>query len=144
MNRFEDALHTAARQEGELTTERLSELWLTTQRAMFGDSVTLREEYGLWWGYIHHFLAVPGYVYAYAFGELLVWALYARYQAEGATFPARYLEALAKGGSQWPHEILAPLGVNLKDPAFWREGLSLIDDMVAHAEAEAAALDYQV
>jgi oligoendopeptidase F len=141
MNRFEDALHTAIRAEGELTAGRLSELWLDTQRAMFGDSLTLRDEYAIWWSYIPHFLAVPGYVYAYAFGELLVWALYARYQAEGDSFSARYLDALAKGGSQWPHEILAPLGVNLKDPAFWHEGLSLIEEMITQAEAE--AVDYR-
>ena len=83
-------------------------------------------------------------MYAYAFGELLVWALYDRYQNEGAGFSGKYLEALGKGGSQWPHEILAPLGVNLKDPNFWHEGLSLIENMVIQAEQEAEALNYQV
>ena len=77
MNRFEHAIHTARREEGELATERFNELWLETQRAMFGDSVTLTEDYGLWWSYIPHFIGTPGYVYAYAFGELLVLALYA-------------------------------------------------------------------
>lgn len=84
MNRFEHAIHTARRDAGELTSERFSELWLDTQRAMFGDSVTLTEDYGLWWSYVPHFIGTPGYVYAYAFGELLVLALYARYQQIGA------------------------------------------------------------
>lgn len=144
MNRFEDAMHTACRTEGELSKDRLSELWMQVQRAMFGDSLTLRDEYSIWWSYIPHFLGTPGYVYAYAFGELLVWALYARYQSEGSSFSGKYLEALGKGGSQWPHEILAPLGVNLKDPNFWHEGLSLIENMVIQAEQEAEALNYQV
>ncbi|MBL8145739.1 MAG: M3 family oligoendopeptidase, partial [Anaerolineae bacterium] len=80
MNRFEDGMHTARRTEGELSTERLSGIWLETQRATFGDSVTLPGDYALWWSYIPHFLYTPGYVYAYAFGELLVLALYNLYQ----------------------------------------------------------------
>ena len=68
MNRFEDSMHTARREQGELTTEQFSELWMEQQRALYGDSVTLTEEYGIWWSYIPHFLHTPGYVYAYAFG----------------------------------------------------------------------------
>ncbi|MCB9435690.1 MAG: M3 family oligoendopeptidase [Anaerolineales bacterium] len=144
LNRFEHALHTTVRQEGELTTARISELWMTSQQAMFGDSLTLRDEYSLWWSYIPHFIGSPGYVYAYAFGELLVWALYARYQAEGGDFPQRYLDALATGGSVWPHDAVAPLGADLQDPAFWQGGLSLIEDMVALAEQEAEGLNFQM
>ena len=92
MNRFENAIHTTRRVEGELTSERFGELWLDTQQAMFGDSVKLRDEYGLWWSYIPHFIGVPGYVYAYAFGELLVLALYAKYKEVGAEFAPRYLD----------------------------------------------------
>ncbi len=140
MNRFEHAMHTARRAEGELTTERFSELWLATQRAMFGDSVTMSEDYGLWWSYVPHFLSTPGYVYAYAFGELLVLALYARYQQEGGDFPERYLAMLTAGGSQWPHEIVKPLGVDLTDPGFWADGLTILEGMVAEAEQLADSL----
>jgi oligoendopeptidase F len=134
MNRFEHAIHTARREEGELPTDRFSELWLQTQRAMFEDSVTLTEDYGLWWSYIPHFIGTPGYVYAYAFGELLVLALYARYQQEGPEFAPKYIEMLSRGGSDWPHEIVAPLGVDLRDPEFWQGGLHILEDMVAEAE----------
>ena len=79
MNRFEELMHDGRRKHGELSSEQLSGYWLETQQAMFGDSVTLREDYGIWWSYIPHFLSTPGYVYSYAFGELLVlapvWAL---------------------------------------------------------------------
>ncbi len=138
MNRFEDAIHTARRTQGELTTERFSELWLETQRAMFRGSVTLTDNYGIWWSYIPHFIDYPGYVYAYAFGELLVLALYARYQKAGPGFVQAYLDMLAAGGSDWPHEIVKPLGVDLTDPSFWNEGLQILDQMVAQAEQSAA------
>jgi oligoendopeptidase F len=134
MNRFEDAIHHARRVEGELSAERFGELWMETQRAMFMDSVTLTEDYGLWWSYIPHFIHTPGYVYAYAFGELLVLALYARYQGDGSGFADAYLDMLAAGGSEWPHEIVKPLGVDLKDPNFWRNGLRMLDDLVTEAE----------
>jgi oligoendopeptidase F len=139
MNRFENAMHTARREEGELTTERFGELWLETQRAMFSDSVTLTPDYGLWWSYIPHFIGTPGYVYAYAFGELLVLALYARYRHVGEGFADKYLAMLTAGGSDWPHEIVAPLGVDLTDPQFWHGGLSILEDLVAEAEGLADA-----
>jgi oligoendopeptidase F len=138
MNRFEDGIHTARRSEGEMTTERFGELWLQTQREMFRESVTLTEDYGLWWSYVPHFIRYPGYVYAYSFGELLVLALYARYQEVGGGFSDAYLEMLAAGGSNWPHEIVKPLGVDLNDPNFWTHGLQILDDMVGEAEKLAA------
>lgn len=134
MNRFEDAIHTARREAGELTTERFKELWLKTQRDMFKASVTITEDYGIWWGYISHFLHAPGYVYAYSFGNLLVLALYARYQEIGDAFPDAYLGMLAAGGSEWPHKIVAPLGVDLTDPGFWNRGLQILNEMVTEAE----------
>jgi oligoendopeptidase F len=134
MNRFEDAIHTHRRTSGELSTEQFSELWLASQRAMFGGSVTLREEYGIWWSYVHHFTGAPGYVYAYAFGELLVLALYARYQEAGPTFAPAYMAMLTAGGSDWPHDLVRPLGVDLTDPGFWHQGLRILDEMVAEAE----------
>jgi oligoendopeptidase F len=137
MNRFEHAIHTTRREEGELTSERFAELWLASQRAMFGNSVTLRDDYGLWWSYIPHFIGVPGYVYAYAFGELLVLALYARYQEDGGDFAPLYLEMLSAGGSNWPHEIVRPLGVDLTDSQFWNKGLEILSDLVTEAEGMA-------
>ncbi len=135
MNRFEDAIHTARRNEGELTSEHFGELWLKTQRAMFGDSVTITDDYGIWWSYIPHFLHTPGYVYAYSFGELLVLALFARYRQEGNSFASKYLEVLSAGGSDWPHTILSKLGVDLTDPGFWKLGLNEIEVLVTQAES---------
>ena len=134
MNRFEEAMHTARRTGGELTTADFSRLWLETQRAMFGDSVTLTDDYAIWWSYIPHFIHTPGYVYAYSFGDLLVRALYARYRSSPDGFADRYLALLAAGGSDWPHELLKPLGVDLKDPGFWAQGLGLLEEMVNQAE----------
>jgi oligoendopeptidase F len=134
MNRFEDALHTARRSEGELSTERISELWMETQRAMFQGSVNLGENYGAWWSYIPHFLNTPGYVYAYAFGELLVLALYNIYQERGTAFVPQYLEVLGAGDSDWPDKILAKAGVDLSDPGFWKQGLEAIRALVEQEE----------
>ena len=134
MNRFEQAIHQERRSGGELTAERFGELWLSTQRAMFGGSVTLTEDYGLWWSYVPHFIHTPGYVYAYSFGELLVLALYARYREAGDSFADAYVRMLAAGGSDWPHRIMEPLGVDLTDPRFWDLGLAMIEGMVEQAE----------
>lgn len=134
MNRFEDGAHTARRAEGELATARLNQIWLETQRAMFGDSVNLRDDYGIWWSYIPHFIHVPGYVYAYAFGELLVLALYNIYQTRGADFVPAYVDVLAAGGSDYPDRILARVGVDLGDPNFWNEGLAALGALVDQEE----------
>jgi oligoendopeptidase F len=139
MNRFEQAVHTARRSEGELTGERFSQLWMKTQAAMFEGSVTLTDNYGIWWSYIPHFIQSPGYVYAYAFGELLVLALYARYQESPEGFPTAYRNLLAAGGSDWPEQLVRPLGVDLKDPKFWDKGLSMIEEFVQQAEQMAEA-----
>lgn len=134
MNRFEDGLHTARRTEGELSTERISEIWMDTQRAMFQGSVDLRDDYGVWWSYISHFIGSPGYVYAYAFGELLVLALFNLYQKRGAEFVPQYLEVLKAGGSDYPEKILAKAGVDLSDPAFWSEGIAALRALVEQEE----------
>jgi oligoendopeptidase F len=134
MNRFEEAAHNARRTEGELPSGRIGELWLATQRAMFGGSVTLTGDYGVWWSYIPHFLHTPGYVYAYAFGDLLVRALFDRYLSSSDGFAETYLDMLAAGGSDWPHHLLTPLGVDLTDPGFWRQGLGRLEAMVDMAE----------
>lgn len=134
MNRFENAIHTARREGGELTTERFTQHWMETQTAMFQGSVTLREDYGIWWSYIPHFINTPGYVYAYAFGELLVMALLAEYRKQGPDFAARYIEMLSMGGADSPANVVAKAGVNLNDPNFWAQGLGMIDDMVKQLE----------
>ncbi len=134
MNRFEKMMHEGRRTEGELSSERLSEFWLQTQREMFGDSVHLREDYGIWWSYIPHFLSTPGYVYSYAFGELLVLALYGLYQHEGDSFVTKYTDLLAAGGSASPYDLLKPFGIELDDPAFWNQGLGVIDTMLQQIE----------
>ena len=139
MNRFEDATHTARREEGELSPDRIAEEWLRTQRAMFGDSLRLTDDYRSWWSYIPHFIHTPGYVYAYAFGNLLALAVYARYEAEGAAFVPSYLQLLAAGGSDTPETLGRLVGVDLADPDFWKAGLGVIDELVTEAEELAAA-----
>jgi oligoendopeptidase F len=134
MNRFEKLMHEGRRNEGELSKERLSELWLTTQKEMFGDSVTMSDDYGIWWSYIPHFLSTPGYVYSYAFGELLVLALYGIYRKEGDTFVAQYVDLLSAGGSASPYELVQPFGLDLNDPKFWQQGLWVIETMLEQAE----------
>jgi oligoendopeptidase F len=132
--RFEAGVHDGRRQRGELSIDHLSTLWMETQRPMFGDAVNLREEYGVWWAYISHFLSTPGYVYSYAFGELLVLALYARYREQGEFFVANYLDLLRAGGNDSPYALLRPFGIDLDDSAFWRDGLALIDQMVTDVQ----------
>ncbi len=134
MNRFEDKMHKARREEGELTAERFNELWLETQRDMFGDSVAITEEYGCWWSYVPHFLQAPGYVYAYSFGELLVLALYKLYQEEGASFVPKYIDLLAAGDSDYPDRLLAQVGVDINDSEFWGKGVDIIEEWVSQAE----------
>jgi len=135
MNRFEERMHTARREQGELPADWFCEAWMDTQRDMFQGSVTLGEHYRHWWSYIPHFLHTPGYVYAYAFGELLVLALYARYQDAGDGFADAYLDLLRAGGSDWPHHLVAPLGVDLTDTSFWQRGLEEIEGLIEQAES---------
>jgi oligoendopeptidase F len=134
MNRFEHAAHIARREQGELPSDQFKEFWLQTQRSMFQDSMTMTDNYGIWWSYVPHFMGTPGYVYAYAFGELLVLALYARYEQARDGFADGYLKMLSAGGSDWPHEIVKPLGIDLADPDFWSHGLNILDGMVRQAE----------
>lgn len=134
MNRFEKAMHEGRRQHGELSGEQLNNYWLETQREMFGNSVTLTDQYGIWWSYIPHFLSTPGYVYSYAFGELLVLALYGIYQKDGESFVKKYFTLLAAGGSSTPYDLLQPLNIDLDDKDFWNNGLNLIDDMLKQVE----------
>jgi oligoendopeptidase F len=137
MNRFEDAIHTDRRESGELSVERFGELWLETQTDLLGDSVELHEDYSLWWSYVWHFIDVPGYVYAYAYGHLLALSVYRRFEEVGGDFVASYLELLRAGGSRPPEELGRIVGVDLADPGFWSSGLELIERQLDAAEAAA-------
>jgi oligoendopeptidase F len=133
MYRFEQSAHRERRRDGELPAERLDELWQSHMQEMFGDSVRLGDEHACWWLYIPHIVDVPFYVYAYAFGELLVMALYARYRNEGAPFVERYFELLACGGARSPRELVSTMGIDISDRAFWQEGCDLIRSNVTQA-----------
>jgi oligoendopeptidase F len=137
MNRFEQAVHSARREEGELPPERFAEEWLSTQADLLGDAVELHEDYGLWWSYIPHFVDTPGYVYAYAYGHLLALSVYRRYEQEGDGFVDSYLELLKAGGSRPPEELGQIVGVDLSDPGFWSSGLDLIERQLEAAERAA-------
>jgi oligoendopeptidase F len=134
MNRFEYLAHTRRRREGELSVARLAEFWGMSQREMFGDSVEMSEGYQSWWSYIPHFIAVPGYVYAYAYGQLFALSAYRRYLDQGSSFVPRYLELLSAGGSRSPEELAAIVGIDLADPGFWDAGLALVEEQLAEAE----------
>ncbi len=129
MHCFEDIVHTK-RREGELTYEDISDAWITTQRAMFGKSVTLTDNYKGWWSYIPHFIHTPGYVYAYAFGELLALSLYKLYQKNPADFTPKYIELLKAGDSDYPVNLLKKVGVDISKKSFWEEGLQVIAELV--------------
>jgi oligoendopeptidase F len=144
MNRFEHVVHTTRRDEGELSVERFGELWAETQAELLGDAVDITEGYRTWWSYVPHFIATPGYVYAYAYGQLLALSVFRRYEEEGEDFVPRYLAMLAAGGSKPPEEIAAMAGIDLADPGFWDAGLDLVGDRLDAAEAaarEAGRLD---
>lgn len=138
MNRFEHLVHTRRRSEGELSPDRINELWTETQVELFGDSVEVTGGYRMWWSYIPHFINTPGYVYAYAYGQLLALSAYSRYLQEGDPFVPRYLELLAAGGSRSPEELGGIVGIELADPGFWDAGLSLVEEQLADAEKLAA------
>ena len=139
MNRFEDAVHTARRTTGELAPEGLTEHWLTTQEALFGDSVDT-EGYGSWWSYVPHFASVPGYVYAYAYGYLFSLAIFQRYEEEGDALVEPYFELLRAGGSQSPEELARIVGLDLADPAIWASGIDALAVQLDEAEALATEL----
>jgi oligoendopeptidase F len=139
MNRFEHACHTERREVGELSVERFGDLWAQTQTAMLGGAVEVTDGYRSWWSYIPHFIATPGYVYAYAYGQLLALSVYARYEAEGPSFVPSYLELLRAGGSRPPEELAAMVGCDLTDPGFWDAGLQIVDGQLRAAEEAARA-----
>ena len=131
---FECRLH-AARAEGELTPDDINAIWMSVQHESLGDAFDYMPGYETFWAYIPHFIHSPFYVYAYAFGDGLVNALYAAYEASPEGFPARYLEMLKAGGSKHYGELLAPFGLDATDPAFWDKGLSMIEGMIDELES---------
>jgi oligoendopeptidase F len=138
LTRFERALHDVRRTEGELSPDRLGDIWCGVNAALYGDSVVLTEDYRWWWSYIPHFIHSPFYCYAYGFGELLVLALYEIYRDRGAAFVPQYLDLLAAGGSDTPAALLRRIGVDVQEPAFWHRGLNVLRRLVDEAKALSA------
>jgi oligoendopeptidase F len=134
MNRFEHLVHTERREQGELAVERFGELWIESQSELLGDAVDLTDGYASWWSYVPHFIGSPGYVYAYAYGQLLALAVYGRYEEEGDAFVPAYLDLLSAGGSRSPEELGKIVGVDLADPGFWDRGLAIVDRQLEAAE----------
>ena len=137
MNQFEDRIHNERREHGELALDHIGELWAQSQEELLGDAVEVTEDYRSWWSYVHHFVSVPGYVYAYAYGQLLALAVYGRYEEEGESFVPAYLELLRAGGSRSPEELGKIVGIDLADPGFWDRGLALVERQLDAAEQAA-------
>ena len=133
LNRFEHAVHTGRREEGELPIKRISELWSDEQRRMLGDVVEVTDGYGIWWSYVPHFIQTPGYVYASNRRDPSL-AIYRRYLDEGEALVEPYLDLLRAGGSAPPAELAARLGFDIGDPGFWSAGLDAVGVLVDEAE----------
>ena len=131
---FERKVHLE-RREGELTADRLGEIWLEVQRESLGPAIDLKTGYENFWSYIPHFVHSPFYVYAYAFGDCLVNSLYAVYEKADKGFADRYLDMLAAGGTKHHKELLKPFGLDASDPQFWSMGLKVIEDLIDELEA---------
>ncbi len=131
---FECKLHDA-RRGGELTPEDINDLWMSVQAESLGPSFDFMEGYETFWAYIPHFIHSPFYVYAYAFGDGLVNALYAVYEEQPEGFQEKYFDMLKAGGSKHHKELLAPFGLDASDPAFWDKGLSMIEGFIDELEA---------
>jgi oligoendopeptidase F len=135
---FERRVHDA-RQQAELTADELGKVWLEVQTESLGPAFHFAEPYRVFWSYIPHFIHVPFYVYAYAFGDCLVNSLYAVFQAQPEGFQERYLAMLRAGGTLRHQELLAPFGLDASDPAFWDRGLGMIEGLIDQLDAELVA-----
>ncbi|MEP0510124.1 MAG: M3 family oligoendopeptidase, partial [Aurantimonas coralicida] len=131
---FERALHEE-RRGGELTTERIGEIWMDIQKRSLGPALRLGDGYETYWTYVPHFIHSPFYVYAYAFGDCLVNSLYAVYENSEAGFQEKYFEMLKAGGTKHHSELLQPFGLDASDPAFWSRGLAMISGFIDELEA---------
>ncbi|RJF84968.1 M3 family oligoendopeptidase [Azospirillum cavernae] len=134
---FERRVHTE-RREGELTAERIGEIWMAVQSESLGPALRFDEGYRHYWSYIPHFVHSPFYVYAYAFGDCLVNSLYAVYQDAEQGFAEKYLAMLTAGGTLRHQDLLAPFGLDASDPAFWQKGLTVIRGFIDELEATPA------
>ena len=130
---FERKVHTA-RRDGELTADRLCEIWMSVQGESLGPAIELKPGYETFWTYISHFVHSPFYVYAYAFGDCLVNSLYAVYEKAHEGFAERYLAMLAAGGTKHHSQLLRPFGLDAREPAFWQGGLSMIERLIDELE----------
>jgi oligoendopeptidase F len=139
MNRFEDAVHNGRRGQGELSPERLEELWLGTQRELFADAVDI-DGYGTWWSYIPHFMGTPGYVYAYAYGFLFALTIFRKYEVEGESMVEPYFDLLRAGGSKTPEDLAQMVGLDLTDPGIWASGIDALEVELDEAEALATEI----
>jgi oligoendopeptidase F len=139
MFKFEASAHMYRRSSGELSVDTLNELWSTSQADLLGDTVDISEGYRSWWSYVPHFIHTPGYVYAYAFGQLLALSVYQRYLNEGPSFVPKYEKMLSLGGSVSPEELGKVVDCDLTDPTFWDAGLDLVERAVVEAESAAEA-----
>ena len=131
---FERKVHTE-RRNGELTTDKINEIWMSVQHESLGPAIALKPGYETFWSYIPHFIHSPFYVYAYAFGDCLVNSLYAVYEKANAGFAERYLAMLAAGGTKHHSELLKPFGLDARDPSFWQGGIGVIERMIGELEA---------
>jgi len=134
MYRFEKLVHNYAQKNSQVPAEKLREFWRATQVEMFGDSLEITKEYDYWWMYVSHFYATPFYVYAYAFGGLLVSSLYQAYKEEGASFIPKYKNFLAAGGSKLPQEAVDIFGYDLQKEDFWDNGFVPIEKLIEELE----------
>ena len=131
---FERKIHIA-RKDGELTPDRINDIWMSVQAESLGPAIRFHDGYEVFWSYIPHFIHSPFYVYAYAFGDCLVNSLYGVYERAHEGFAERYLDMLSAGGSKHHAELLKPFGLDARDPAFWQVGLNLIETLIAELEA---------
>ncbi|MFZ1949990.1 MAG: M3 family oligoendopeptidase [Pseudolabrys sp.] len=131
---FERKVHSE-RRNGELTADKICDLWMSVQSESLGPAIELKPGYETFWAYIPHFVHSPFYVYAYAFGDCLVNSLYAVYEKSASGFADRYLEMLSAGGTKHHSELLAPFGLDARDPKFWDGGLSVIANLIGELEA---------
>ncbi|MCP4545230.1 MAG: M3 family oligoendopeptidase [bacterium] len=139
-NRFENSVHNHRREKGELTREQFCEYFQEAEKAYFGNTVKPHKGTDVFWMYVQHFMAVPGYVYAYCASYLVVLSLYKRYLDEGESFLVGYEAMLAAGGNKTPEELLSALGVDWSQESFWHSGLDVLDGFVEQFKTAAKEL----
>ena len=137
---FELKAHGTARQTGELSSEKLSDIWMEANAEFYGESVILTDNYRHGWKYIPHFVHTPFYCYAYAFAQLVVLTLYRKYKENKTAFIPAYLEMLSLGGSRKPEELAKMMALDISQADFWQLGIAILDDLVRQAETLSAQL----